>query len=209
MIDFYIKMKEDTGDRAVASSLTKISQSDQLYTRQFAFLASLLDQHTAFYRIPENTRDETRQKIDFFKDVIENKGGHHIFYINGKPIRDEMDVHILFRLVWLGTPSERQSRGERRTWPADFKISRGSADKTIVEFKLARNTQLKRNLEKQTEIYQRASDARTGFKVIIYFTKDEQRRVEGILRQLRMIDDPNIILVDARDNNKPSASKAS
>ena len=36
----------------------------------------------------------------------------------------------------------------------DFKISRGSKDKTLVEFKLAKNTQLKRNLKNQVKIYE-------------------------------------------------------
>jgi hypothetical protein len=48
-------------------------------------------------------------------------------------------------------------------WPQSgrFQISRGAADKTIVEMKLAKNTQLKRNLERQIEIYKKASDAKT------------------------------------------------
>jgi hypothetical protein len=57
--------------------------------------------------------------------------------------------------------------------PADYKVSRGSGDKTIVEMKLAKNTHLGRNLEKQAEIYQKASDAKSAIKAIIYFTEEE------------------------------------
>jgi hypothetical protein len=92
--------------------------------------------------------------------------------------------------------------------PADFKVSRGAADKTLVEFKLASNTQLKRNLQKQVAIYQNASDAETGYKVIIYFTEDELVKTKRILRELELDQDPNIYLVDARNDNKPSGSKA-
>jgi hypothetical protein len=61
---------------------------------------------------------------------------------------------------------------------------------------------------KQLELYEKASDAQAGFKVIIYFSEKELIRVQGILRELRMEADARIILVDARSDNKPSASKA-
>jgi hypothetical protein len=92
--------------------------------------------------------------------------------------------------------------------PADYKISRGFGDKTIVEMKLATNSQLRRNLDKQTEVYQRASDARRSIKVIIFLTENEQRRVNVILRGLGLLDGSDIVLIDARSDNKPSGSKA-
>lgn len=92
--------------------------------------------------------------------------------------------------------------------PADFKISRGSDDKTIVEFKLAKNTHLRRNLEKQAEIYQRASDAEHAIKVIVYFTAEELEKVQRILVDLGLAASPDIVLIDARADNKPSGSKA-
>jgi hypothetical protein len=61
--------------------------------------------------------------------------------------------------------------------PADFKASRGSKDKTIIEFKLASNTQLRRNLQHQVEVYKRASDAHSGIKVIVYFSRSEPDKV--------------------------------
>ena len=45
-----------------------------------------------------------------------------------------------------------------------------------------------------------ANDALHGFKVILYFTQEELLKVEGILRELKMIGDPNIILIDARSD---------
>ena len=92
--------------------------------------------------------------------------------------------------------------------PVDFKISRGAKDKTLVEFKLAKNTHLKSNLEKQTKIYEKASDAGRSIKVIFYFTNKELDRVNGILRMLGISGAKDIVLVDARRDNKPSGSKA-
>lgn len=209
LIDYYIKLKEDTGDEAISSSSFKVFESDLLYIKNFGGLAELLQRETGFYRIPGNTEKETRDKIQFFKDVIENKGGYKIFFgANGEPVRREKDVHILFRLVWYGTPSDVSREVDDGRGPADYKISRGSGDKTLVEFKLASNTQIKRNLEKQLDIYKKASDAQAGFKVIIYFSEEELIRVQGVLRELGMDKDFRIVLVDARLDNKPSASKA-
>ncbi|MGO9315767.1 MAG: hypothetical protein ACLQDI_23895 [Syntrophobacteraceae bacterium] len=208
IIDYYIRLREDTGDQAESTSAGKVAFSDQLYIKQFGQLASMLHQLSGFYKIPGNTREETREKIEFFKDVIENKGGHRIFYIDGNPIRKEEDVHIMFRLTWHYTPSDVSREVNDGRGPADFKISRGAADKTLVEFKLASNSQLKRNLQKQIEIYEKASDALAGFKVIVYFTEDEYEKVWRILGELQMQEDKNIYLVDARMDNKLSGSKA-
>ena len=92
--------------------------------------------------------------------------------------------------------------------PADFKVSRGSEDKTIIEFKLAKNTQLKRNLQNQTEIYKRASDAKRTIKVIVYFSESELNRVQVILKELHLLTSPDIVLIDAQSDNKPSGSVA-
>lgn len=90
--------------------------------------------------------------------------------------------------------------------PADFEASRGRWDKTILEFKLAKNTHLKGNLEKRAAICQKASDAQAGLRVIVYFSDDELNRVDGILRELGLSGHSDIILIDAR--RKRSASKA-
>ena len=81
-------------------------------------------------------------------------------------------------------------------------------NKTLVEFKLAKSSSLKRNLEKQLEIYKKASDAETGFFVIIYFTRDEYTKATRAMEDLGIQKSEEIILVDARDDNKPSGSKA-
>ena len=74
----------------------------------------------------------------------------------------ETDLHILLRLTWFATPSDVSREVDDGREPADLKISRGSFDKTIIEFKLAGNSSLKRNLQKQAELYQKARDARSG-----------------------------------------------
>ena len=114
----------------------------------------------------------------------------------------------MYRLVWFGTPSDVSREVNDGRGPADFKISRGARDKTIVEFKLASNRRLKRNLQSQAEIYQKASDAEHALKVILYFSAEEHGKVLDILRELEIDKEESIILIDARSDNKPSASVA-
>lgn len=208
LIDYFIKRKEDTGDESATISMEKVAESDSVYVRQFGQLVDLLESRTFFYKIAGATEDEARQRIEFFKDVVENKGGHCIFYNKGEPIRKETDAHILFRMTWFATPSDISREVNDGRGPVDFKVSRGASDKTVVEFKLASNPQLERNLEKQLEIYQKASDAKVGFKVIIYFSARELVKVERSLKKLGLAGDDHVYLVDARNDNKPSGSKA-
>jgi hypothetical protein len=207
-VDYYIKYKEERGDQAESISSQKVAFSHQLYVQQFRQLALMLLDATAFYAVPGTTYEEAHSRIAFLKDVVENKGGHRLFFVNGQPIEREEDLQILFRLTWYTTASDVSREVNDGRGPVDFKISRGKTDKTLVEFKLAKNSQLKRNLEKQTQIYEKASDARRSIKVIIYFSKQELNRVTKILKDLGLSIDKDIILIDARKDNKPSGSKA-
>jgi hypothetical protein len=123
-----------------------------------------------FYQVRGNTYDEAKSRLMFLKDVIENKGGHPIFYLDGQPIEREADLHILYRFTWYATPSDISREVNDGRGPADFKASRGATDKTLVEFKLAKNTHLERQLAKQVELYEKASDVtHPSLKAILYF----------------------------------------
>lgn len=67
---------------------------------------------------------------------------------------------------------------------------------------------LKRNLEKQVPIYEAANRTRSSVKVVVYYAAQDEKRVRQILRELRLENEESIIVIDARSDNKPSASKA-
>jgi len=208
LIDYYIRLKEEQGEDAQNISSQKVQLTERLFIRQLKTLQQSLLSETEFYQHSGNTYHEAHARLAYLKDVIENKGGHKIFYDQDQPIQREKDLHILYRLVWFGSPSDPSAEVNDGRGPVDFKISRGAQDKTLVEMKLAKNTQLKRNLQKQVPIYQKASDATMAIKAILFFTYDEWRRVAGILKELDLEGDPDIVLIDARADNKPSGSKA-
>ena len=139
--------------------------------------------------------------------MIENNDGYKYFWVHGKPVRKEEDLQRMFRLTWFATELDVNSEVNNGRGPVDYKISMGNFDKTLVEFKIASNTQLKRNLQNQVPIYEKANETLFSYKVILYFTTPELNRVNKILQELKLENAGNIILIDAR-KNKPSASKA-
>ena len=209
VLDYYVRAKEDTGYNASSVARERIDQVQRLLVDQVRSFAGRDLVPAGFYRIGRNTYEDARRRLLFLKDVIENKGGHRIFYWKGKPIQREEDLQILYRLTWFASISDASREVNDGRGPADYKISKGAKDKTIVEFKLAKNTQLQRNLVKQAEVYEKASDSTNpSLKAIVYFDTRQLDRVNRILKQLRLQHSPHIILIDAGSGNKPSGSRA-
>lgn len=208
LVDYYIRYKEDHGDEARSVSAQKVAQSERLYLAQFASLPGLLQRETDFYKVEETTLEAARARAMFLKDVIENKGGHRIFYLSGRAIEREEDLQILYRLTWFATTLDVGREVNDGRGPADFKVSRGARDKSLVEMKLAGNSHLRRNLERQSKIYEKASDAPITVKVILCFSEADQAKVQRILAELKLAGDPNVVVIDARADNKPAGSKA-
>jgi len=208
LIEYYIRYKEDHGEEAKAYSDLKVAESERLYIEKVRTFVAGLATETGFYNWTGNTHQEARARVLFLKDVIENKGGHRLFYAEGKPLRRESDLQLLFRLTWFATPSDVGREVNDGRGPVDFKISRGALDKSLVEFKLASNTKLQQNLEKQVEVYKSASDAPNALKVILFFSDKERSKEFGILRALGLEESGDIVMIDGRAGNEPPGSRA-
>lgn len=209
VLDYYILEREHCGAEASSVSRSKVREIEAQFIEHVRQIVREILDPQRFYELPSNTYDEAKLRLLFLKDVIENKGGHRIFYLHGKPIARESDLHILFRLTWYATPSDISREVNDGRGPADFKASRGVSDKTLVEFKLAKNRQIERNLAKQTDIYERASDAtHPSLKAIVHFSDEELQRVMTILKRLKLERSPHIVLIDASAEDKPSGSRA-
>lgn len=208
LIDYYIRLKELTGDHAADLSAEKVFRTEVFFSQRMREILQPLLEQTDFYSIAGGTYSEAHERLAYLRHAIEDQGCWRIFYDNeGRPVKREKDIQILFRLVWFGTPSDIGREADDGRGPVDFKVSRGR-HKTLVEMKLASNTKLKANLRKQVEIYQAASDAERAIKAIVYFSYEERERVLTILKDLKLEASPDIVLLDARSGNKPSASRA-
>jgi hypothetical protein len=208
LIDYYIRDKENRGTEAKTVSSERVEASDQLYVRHIHDLRQVLGTTTAFYTGEGNSYEAAHRRALFLKDAIENKGCHKVFYAKGKPIERESDLQIMYRLTWFGTSFDVGREANDGRGPVDFKISKGAKDKSLVEMKLGSNSSLERNLKNQTAVYQKASDAKRSVTVIICLSASDQARVRTILKRLKREGDTSIVVIDARNDNKPSGSRA-
>lgn len=205
VLDYYIKHKEDTGEEAHKVSGLKVRETEIQFKEHIRDLVGTHLVGTEFYELGDSFEESLRRVI-FLKDVIENKDGYRAFYLGGKPIKREAELQIMYRLTWYATSYDVNREPNNGRGPVDFKISKGSADKTLVEFKLASNSKIKQNLQYQVEVYEAASDTSKSIKAIMYFTETEFTKVQKILKELNLLGRRDVVLIDARDDNKPSAS---
>lgn len=198
-IDYYIKSKEDNGKEAVNISNLKVQETETLFINKVKSLAKSL-QSTEFYKAPIDTFSESYQRVMFLKQVIENNDGYKIFYIKGEPLKREADLQLMFRLTWYASVSDVNSEVNNGRGPVDYKISRGSSDKTLIEFKLASNSKLKQNLKKQVEVYEQANQTKKSIKVILYFTDGELNKIIKTFKELKLKESESLVIIDARPN---------
>ena len=183
----------------------EVDEVNALFNIQLQALAYLLEKNTDFYREESSSYEAAYNRVMYLKSVIEDMDGYRLFYLNGKQIKKETDLHILYRMVWYATKLDVNSEVNNGRGPVDYKISYGGKDSTLVEFKLASNTKLRKNLENQVEIYKKANLTKNAIKVIMFFSNTELNKVKNILKELGLADCRDIVLIDARDN-KVSAS---
>lgn len=205
VLDYYIKDKEDHADEAHEASAKKVRDTEvQFIHHVTAFVSDHLI-GTEFYQLGDSFEQSLR-RVHFLKDVIENNDGYRLFYLDGKPIKREQDLQIMYKLTWFATPLSVDREVNNGRGPVDFKISKGSADSTLVEFKLASNSKLKQNLKHQVGVYEEANDTAKSIKAILWFEERELERTVGILNELALTGRRDIVLIDASRDNKISAS---
>lgn len=207
LLDYYIRWKEEHGSEAHRSADTKVRETHQQFVENIKALVSEHLAGTEFYKY-DSSYEQSMKRVLYLKHVIEDQGGHRLFYVNGQPIKREVDLHVMFRLTWFDNSTDLDLNAEVNNGrgPVDFKVSKGKKNASLVEFKLAKNTALEKNLQHQVAIYEKASDAKTSIKVIMYFNDSELQRVKDIIKRLKLTDCKDIVLIDA--SPKASASKA-
>ena len=205
IVKYYIKFKEENKEGAKNISQQKVAEVQTVFIKNVQSLVKNLSQNTEFYNFSAiGSYNEAYNRVVYLKKVIEENDGYRIFYYKGEPIKREEYLQIIYRLTWYATSYDVNREVNNGRGPVDYSISKGSKDKTLVEFKLASNPKLKQNLENQVKIYEKASSTDSSIKAILYFNQDELTKVYKILRELKLEGDKNIILIDA--GKKTSAS---
>ncbi len=214
LIDVYIKQQEENADQAVIVSKAEVEDVKLIFNRGAEQAVNSLERLN-FYTLPDNSFSEAFEKVIILKKFIEADGYKLFYNVEGKLISErEDDLHLLYKLIWRAdklkkvdvNPETDHGRG-----PVDFAVSKGAADKTLVEFKIGSNTKLKKNLSNQVEVYKNADVANNDSKklyTITYFSREDYARVVEILKELKIVDEEWVVLIDARRDNKPSGSEA-
>jgi len=205
ILDYYIRHKEKSKDQATKVSTEKVKKIQSELISTLAEFCKKVAENSQFYAVKPSSYEAALQRVMYLKDVIENNDGYRIFYKHGKPIASEDTIQRIFRLTWFATPFDVNSEVNNGRGPADYKISYGKRDSTIVEFKLACSSSLKNNLLNQIEIYKKASKSITDIKVILCYTPSEISKVNRTLTSIKQANAENIIVIDA--TRKTSASK--
>ncbi len=213
VLDVYIRMKEEDAPEAHAQSDIKVKVTQAQFVENVQELARQLQelrkqQPASAGDASGDALEEARRRVAFLKHVIENNDGYRLFYVDGKPVKRESDLQTMFRLTWCATAFDVNAEVNNGRGPVDYKISMGKANAGLVEFKLASNTSLEKNLRNQVAIYEKASNTKRSLKVILCFSDSELDKVLRILKTVGLVGNPDIILIDANSENKPSASKA-
>lgn len=147
---------------------------------------------------------EALRRIYRFKLWIESQNGCDFL----KKIDDlkEKDLQILFKSICTMSDSiyrfDREIDNGRGN--ADYLVSKGRLDSTLIEFKLASNTSIVSNLKFQDKIYMRACETDKSLKVIFCFSLDEVIKMKELCKKLCLSEDKDYVLIDCR--KKPSAS---
>lgn len=210
LIDYYIREKEDSGDQAVGLSAKRREETKAFLVEMVKGVVADLASRTDFYLTPQTSYAEALFRAKAFKTYIEDQDGYKLINRPGREraFSNEKDVQLYFGLAFVGSEYDVNREVNNGRGPVDFKVTKSAFDKSLIEVKFARNSHLKRNLEKQVEIYEKANGTRRSVKMIVGYTADELAKVDRILGELNLTGEESIAIIDARADNKPSGSKA-
>lgn len=209
LFDYYIKYVEDNPEqvRNVANEECK-EELEKFYINPRTFISKV---QNAGYIVNENleAREEAKNRLKFFKHIIEDCDGYKSLYYNDKQIAKERDLQRLFKFVWYGTSYKVDAEPNNGRGQADFIISKGIINQNIIEFKLASNSSLG-HVFTQIKIYEAANCTDGSLVAIFCFSEEEMEYAEKVVNDEGYADaiGEAIFLIDCRNDNKKSASIA-
>lgn len=209
LYDYYIKLREAETDEIRLQCYEEVNaQLEKLLVASKNIIS--LFYNANYHRNEELTaREEAKQRLKFFKHIIEDCDGYKNLYVKGIQIAKENDLQRLFRFVWYGTNYKIDAEANNGRGQTDFIVSMGQNNQNIIEFKLASNSSLS-HVFTQVQIYEAANCTEGSLIVIFYFSEAEYLTSKQIVKEAGYEDmiDESIFLIDCRSDNKISASKA-
>lgn len=210
LADYYIAIKEDDGDRAREVSLAKAEDMQALLRDQVRLAIRDIQAKTDLFTQPWTSYEEALEAVETFKYYVENQDGYTVINRGeGQPFATEREVQSFFGLLLQRSNFDANREVNNGRGAVDFKLSMGAADKSLIEFKLAKSSSLKRNVMNQLSVYEKANKTNKSVMVVIAYTEADMNKVDRVLREVGSIPagvSRSIVVIDARADNKPSAS---
>lgn len=137
LYDYYIKLREADTDEIRLQCYEEVNaQLEKLLVASKNIIS--LFYNANYHRNEELTaREEAKQRLKFFKHIIEDCDGYKNLYVKGIQIAKENDLQRLFRFVWYGTNYKIDAEANNGRGQTDFIVSMGQNNQNIIEFKLA------------------------------------------------------------------------
>lgn len=205
-LDYFVKYKEEHGYEAESVSSLKVVESKLLYLIQFSQLAKILTDTTDFYKISNVSFDSCFNKLNLLKDIVENGDGNEIFHFGGKPIEDEDNLSILFRMTWKA--DKRKTNSDIDTSAEIITTWKKSKTKLKIVLKLSTNTKIKQTFEKLRDVYNESLNEQEYILVIVHYTDEELNSIQYLLNSMGMGEHKNIIFINAGIDENFSEKKS-
>lgn len=186
VMDYYIKIKENKKDEAVAESKVKISSSEVMYVAQVKELSRLLEKESKFYEISPCSYENIYERILCLKDIIENRIGHKYLYLNNKPITREYDLKLMFRLL--------DSKGRGNLSNCMYENS------PVVNYKLASNKKLGEYFMSQVKSYKYGKNSEKDIVVVFCYSDKQLEKINQLCDEFKILDNTRVIPIDASVN---------
>ncbi len=207
ILNLYLKDREENKDDAKAFSEQNVESVERLFINNVSSIVTYLRGNTDFYKSRGDSYDAAYDRVIYLKEFIEKHDGWRLFYDGDKPITSESNLQLIYRLTWYATEFDVNRETNNGRGPVDYAVSMGSADKSLIEFKLASNSKLEQNLANQVKIYEDANNTSKSIKAIMYFKESELEKLNKIMINLGLENDNTIIIIDATPKQSASNVK--
>jgi hypothetical protein len=117
LIDRYIRLQEDEGERAEEVSASKVEETERVLIDQVKRLIAQLEAETDFYDQPWTSYEECLARVRYFKAYVEDKDGWRLLNRAGEAFSNEKEVQLAFGLVWCNTDFDINREPNKRSWP--------------------------------------------------------------------------------------------
>lgn len=207
--DYYIRLKEYEKKEVRKKCEKEVNEQIEKLIKNAEEICNVIQREGYIANESITAKEETRERIKFFKHVIEDCDAYKNLYYDGKRIAKEDDLNRMFRFVWMKSKFKANFETNNGRGEADVVVSKGSDNQCVAEFKLASNTRGLKKVFEQAEVYCKANGCTEKIIVIFYFDEKEYENVQKWINKnnLGKLLDQDIFLIDCRYDNKISGSK--